>query len=200
MRWDRDGIWKSARTAIALPRPARTCSRTSCSFRRIDVDARNRPVAGWRNDRIRCWRGSAISLAAFWGALSYLYAFTRSALGDEKATWALWLLAAYPFALFFGALYTESLFLLGVVGSFYHFTRQQFGRAAFWGLVVGLTRLNGSLLSIPLTILAISAWCRRFLCDGPAMAQPSGIRPCSNDARLREARRSRRRRCPLSDC
>jgi hypothetical protein len=102
--------------------------------------------------------GTAISLAAFWGALTYLYSFTKSVLGDEKASWALWLLAAYPFALFFGAVYTESLFLLGVVGSFHHFTKQQFGRAAFWGLVVGLTRVNGALLSIPLSILAISAW------------------------------------------
>jgi hypothetical protein len=102
--------------------------------------------------------GTTISLAAFWGALGYLYAFARRELGDEKAAWALWLLAAYPFAVFFGAIYTESLFLLAVVGSFYHFTKQQFGAAAFWGLVVGLTRVNGALLAIPLSILAISAW------------------------------------------
>jgi hypothetical protein len=110
--------------------------------------------------------GTAISLLAFWGALSYLYAFTRSELGDEKAPWALWLLAAYPFALFFGAIYTESLFLLGVAGSFYHFTKQQFGGAAFWGLVVGLTRVNGVLLSIPLFILAMTAWMPAVLVGG----------------------------------
>ena len=39
--------------------------------------------------------------------------------------------------MFFGALYTESLFLLGTAGAFYHFSRQQFGRAALWGLLVG---------------------------------------------------------------
>ena len=32
-------------------------------------------------------------------------------------------MAAFPFALFYGALYTESLFLLGAVGAFYHFRR-----------------------------------------------------------------------------
>ena len=37
------------------------------------------------------------------------------------------MLAAYPFALFFGALYTESLFLLAAVGAFYHFRRREFG-------------------------------------------------------------------------
>ena len=56
--------------------------------------------------------------------------------------------------MFFGALYTESLFLLGALGAFYHFSRQQFGRAALWGLLVGLTRLNGALLVIPLLVLA----------------------------------------------
>jgi len=102
--------------------------------------------------------GTIISLAAFWGALIYLYAFTRDALGAETARSALWLLATYPFALFFGAIYTESLFLLGVVAAFYHFTKQQFGRAACWGCLVGLTRLNGALLAVPLVTLALSAW------------------------------------------
>src|SRR5262249_12986715 len=94
--------------------------------------------------------GTVLSLAAFWGALIYLYAFTRDALGPETARTALWLIASYPFALFFGGIYTESLFLLGVVATFYHFTRSEFGRAAVWGLAVGFTRLNGALLSIPL--------------------------------------------------
>jgi hypothetical protein len=100
--------------------------------------------------------GMTVSLAAFFGALIYLYAFARDAFGEDTARYSLWLLAAYPFALFFGALYTESLFLLGTLGAFYHFSRQQFGRAALWGLLVGLTRLNGSLLVIPLGVLAIA--------------------------------------------
>jgi hypothetical protein len=102
--------------------------------------------------------GTAVSLAAFWAALIYLQAFAREALGRETARSAVWLLAAYPFALFFGAIYTESLFLLGVVGTFYHFRKQQFARAAAWGLLVGLTRVNGALLSIPLLVLTISPW------------------------------------------
>jgi len=101
--------------------------------------------------------GMIVSLASFFGALVYLYAFVRDRFGEDAASSALWLLAAYPFALFFGALYTESLFLLGTVAAFHHFTKQQFGRAACWGVLVGLTRLNGSLLVLPLGLLAISA-------------------------------------------
>ena len=99
--------------------------------------------------------GMTISLASFFGALVYLYAFARDRYGDDTARCAVWLLAAYPFAIFFGALYTESLFLLGTAGAFYHFSKQQFGRAALWGLLVGLTRLNGSLLVLPLAWLAL---------------------------------------------
>jgi mannosyltransferase PIG-V len=103
------------------------------------------------------WGGMVLSLAAFFGALVYMHAVARDALGEDAARYSLWLLAAYPFALFFGAVYTESLFLLGTLGAFYHFSKQQFGRAALWGVLVGLTRLNGSMLSLPLALLAIQS-------------------------------------------
>ena len=101
--------------------------------------------------------GMCVSFASFFGALAYLYAFARDRYGDEIARCSIWLLAAYPFAIFFGALYTESLFLLGTAGAFYHFSKQQFGRAAGWGLLVGLTRLNGSLMAVPLGLLALTS-------------------------------------------
>ena len=101
--------------------------------------------------------GMVVSIASFFGALVYLYAFARDRYGDEVASGAIWLLAAYPFAIFFGALYTESLFLLGTAGAFYHFSKQQFGRAACWGLLVGLTRVNGVLMMLPLAWLALSS-------------------------------------------
>jgi len=100
--------------------------------------------------------GMAVSLASFFGALLYLYALARDFVGDERARYALWLIAAYPFAVFFGMIYTESLFLLAAVAAFYHMTKAQFGRAMVWGLLVGLTKTNGAALSIPLAMLAMS--------------------------------------------
>jgi hypothetical protein len=47
--------------------------------------------------------GMIISIASFLGALAYLYAFARDRYGDDVAGGAIWLLAAYPFAIFFGA-------------------------------------------------------------------------------------------------
>src|SRR5206468_6040242 len=55
-----------------------------------------------------------VSLGAFLAALAYVFALARDDLdSDDAARTALWFLAAYPFACFFGAIYTESLFLLG---------------------------------------------------------------------------------------
>lgn len=95
-----------------------------------------------------------ISIAAFLGALIYLYAMARDTLDEDDARYALWLTATYPFAIFFGAIYAESLLLLGLIATMYHFRHEQFGRAALWGVLVGLTKTNGFLLSIPLAILA----------------------------------------------
>lgn len=101
--------------------------------------------------------GMAVSLAAFFAALLYLFALARDFLDDDKARYALWLIASYPFALFFGAIYAESLFLLAALGAFYHMTRAQLGPAMLWGFVAGLTKPNGALLAIPLAMIALSA-------------------------------------------
>ena len=103
------------------------------------------------------WTGVAISLVSFFVALTYFLRLARSLLKDEdKAVTAVMLFAAYPFAVFFSAAYTEGLFLLTLMGAVYHFHRGQLGRAAFWGFLCGLTRPNGALLSIVLAIMAIA--------------------------------------------
>src|SRR5262249_39067182 len=65
------------------------------------------------------------------------------------------LLGAYPFAVFFSAAYTESLFLLGCVATVYHFRRGQMSIATAWGLLVGVTRPNGCFLALVLGLLLI---------------------------------------------
>ena len=103
--------------------------------------------------------GTLVVFGAFFWALVYLFRLARDLTGDEEAArGAVWFVAAYPFALFFSALYTESIFLLGATGAFYHFRRREFARAAAWGLLAGFTRPNGCFLSIPLGLLAASSW------------------------------------------
>ena len=103
------------------------------------------------------WTGVGVSLVAFFVALGYFLRLARDELRDEEAAvTAVMLLAAYPFAVFFSAAYTEGLFLLTLVGAVYHFRHDQLGRAAGWGFVCGLTRPNGCLLSIVLGLLAVA--------------------------------------------
>jgi hypothetical protein len=100
--------------------------------------------------------GAIVSHAAFLWALVYLYRLgvREDVLGDrDRARTVVALLASYPFAIFYGAVYTEALWLLTVVGAFWHGLRGEWGRCALWGIVSGLTRPNGCLLSIPLAVL-----------------------------------------------
>lgn len=112
--------------------------------------------------------GLIISLAAFALALVYLFRFARDLLpdgpdgdahGNERETGiaaaAVAVACAYPFSFFFSAFYTESLFLLGAIAVFYHMERQEWRPAIAWGLLVGLTRPNGCLLSVPLAFIAL---------------------------------------------
>ena len=100
--------------------------------------------------------GTLVSLAMFVVALTYLYELALEELTEDQAQTSVWLLAAFPFAIFFGAIYTESLYLAGALGAFSHFRRREFVQAAAWALVVGLTRPNGFFLCLPLAILAMA--------------------------------------------
>ena len=101
------------------------------------------------------WTGVLISWLAFFAALVYLYRFTRDRWDDERAGVAISLLACYPFAFFFSTAYTESLFLLTMIGACYHFERGELWKASFWGVIAGLTRPNGCLLSVVLGLMAL---------------------------------------------
>jgi hypothetical protein len=101
------------------------------------------------------WTGVLISGVSFFGALVYLYRFTRERAGDDSARMAIALIACYPFAFFYSAAYTEALFLLLMVGACYHFERDELWKAGGWGLLAGLTRPNGCLLSVALAFIAV---------------------------------------------
>jgi hypothetical protein len=101
------------------------------------------------------WTGVLISWVSFFAAAIYVYRFARERFGADESGAAIALLACYPFALFFSTAYTESLFLLTLVGACYHLERNELWQAGGWGLVAGLSRPNGCLLAVPLALIAI---------------------------------------------
>jgi hypothetical protein len=102
------------------------------------------------------WSGVLVNLAALAVALGYLFRMVRAAADRDTAVVAVSLALAYPTAFVYNAPYTEGLFLLGSVATFYHFGRNAFWAAAFWGTLVGLTRPNGFILAAPLVAIALA--------------------------------------------
>jgi hypothetical protein len=101
--------------------------------------------------------GVLISHVAFLWALIYLYRLARDLGGDaHRARNVILLIATYPFAVFYGAIYTESLFLLGAVGAIYEFRARRWARVAAWGVMIGLTRPNGFMLTLTLGALGLA--------------------------------------------
>jgi hypothetical protein len=102
------------------------------------------------------WSGTIISMIAFVWAMRYLYRLAREQLDADRAAAAVAFASLYPFALFYSAAYTEGLFLLTMLGAWYHLRRDERWPAFGWGLLAGLTRPNGCLLSIPLALVVLA--------------------------------------------
>jgi mannosyltransferase PIG-V len=98
--------------------------------------------------------GLVISLAAFTAALVL---FERLAVLETGSVAigrrAVWLLALFPASLFFSAVYTEGLFLLLSVGSFYAARRGRWAWAGILGGLAAATRNVGVTLLVPLALL-----------------------------------------------
>jgi hypothetical protein len=121
------------------------------------------------------WTGVGVSLVAFFIGLLYLLRLARQETGDEAASVAaVTFMAAYPFAVFFSAAYTEGLFFLTIVAAVYHFRNDRLWTAGLWGLAAGLTRPNGCLLSVVLGLMAIAnrtprVWQRLVAASAPGV-------------------------------
>lgn len=103
----------------------------------------------------------AVALAAFAGALVLLYRLVSLELGRPLARPALLLLAVFPAALFFGAPYAESLFLMLAVGAFLAARTDRWAWAGTCAAAAGATRSAGILLLVPLVMLWWSSRRRR---------------------------------------
>jgi hypothetical protein len=94
-----------------------------------------------------------LSNIAFLAALGLLTTLGAIHLERVKAARAAALLAIYPFAFVFGMAYTESLFLLLMVGAFLAAERRHRALAGILFALAVLTRLPGIVLILPLGVL-----------------------------------------------
>jgi Dolichyl-phosphate-mannose-protein mannosyltransferase len=96
--------------------------------------------------------GVLISNAAFLVALGYLYALVRREFDHETAARAVFYLAAAPAAVFFSAMYTESVFVALVTATFYHARRGQWLASALAGALAAATRNTGVVLAAAILV------------------------------------------------
>jgi hypothetical protein len=115
------------------------------------------PINPARNVVVWLWTGVVLSSALFWLALLALFRLTEKLCDRETASRVVWITACYPFAIFFGLPYTESLFLLAIVSALLATEDSRWAYAVAWGLLAGLTRPTGFLLA---PAIALVAWQR----------------------------------------
>lgn len=96
--------------------------------------------------------GLLISNAASFFALLYLYKLIEHEYNRHVAQRATFYIAIFPTAIFFSAVYSESLFLFLTVASFYYMRERRWIRAGMFGFFAALTRSEGVLLAAPFAI------------------------------------------------
>ena len=99
--------------------------------------------------------GILVAWTSFALAMVALFYLARLDLPRRCAERAVLLTAVFPFAFFFGLVYTESLFLLLTVLSFYGFRTRRWWLGGAAGALATATRVNGILM---LPALAWIAW------------------------------------------
>jgi hypothetical protein len=106
-----------------------------------------------------------VALAAFLAALVLLHRLVALELGRPLAGPALLLLAFFPASLYFGAPYSESVFLLASVGAFYAARTGHWAWAGVAAAAAAATRSAGVLLVLALAVLYL--WGPRADRPGP---------------------------------
>jgi hypothetical protein len=107
-------------------------------------------LTGWTVDTV----GYLVANVAFLGALLVLYRLISLDYGSEEpARRTLWALALFPTALFFSAVYTESLFLVLAAGALLLWRRDMLWLAGLVSVGAALTRSAGVFLILPFLAL-----------------------------------------------
>lgn len=87
-----------------------------------------------------------VSNAAFFAALTFFYKLTLLEFSDRSiARRAIFYLAIFPTSFYFSSMYTESLFLLFTISTFYFARRHLWNWAALMGVLASATRIVGVL-------------------------------------------------------
>jgi hypothetical protein len=96
--------------------------------------------------------GLIVSNLALLCSCVMLHRWVCRRFGKEVATRTITLLLCFPFAFYFSAMYTESIFLLGAVGAFYFSQRNRWLLASCCAAMAGGSRLVGVIVFVAVVL------------------------------------------------
>lgn len=102
--------------------------------------------------------GLLISNISFFIGLLYLYKLLQYEYDRAVARRAIFYVSIFPTSVYFNAVYTESLFFMLTVASFYYMRSRMWWLAGILGFFAALTRVEGVLLVVPFVI----EWLARY--------------------------------------
>lgn len=104
------------------------------------------------------WAALLVSVVVPPLALWMLYRLVNEqGLGEDRAFWTVLLLLVFPYTFYYSTFYTEALYLLLLVGSFWAIHRRRWGWLALMSGLLALCRANGFLMLLPLTLAVFEA-------------------------------------------
>ena len=106
------------------------------------------------------------NLASFFGLL-FFYKLVEHQYNRHVAQRATFYVSIFPTAIFFSAVYTESLFFALTVASFYYIRERRWVTAGIIGFFASLTRVEGVLLAVPFLI----EWLAILFVSGRSISQ-----------------------------
>jgi len=92
--------------------------------------------------------GIVVAWLASIAATGFVYGSARLDLPAERAWHAALLTLVFPFAFFFGVVYSESLFVLGLAGAIFGLRTRRWLLGALFGALMTATRVNG-VMAVP---------------------------------------------------
>ena len=125
--------------------------------------------------------GVLVSNLALAAGLACLYRLTALDYDERVARRAVWLLAFFPTAAVFSAVYNESLFLLLIAAAFLAVRRRAWAWAGGWALLASLTRNSGAIIFLALAL----EWARARRSAGTA-GRMGAAGPAGSPARVRD--------------
>jgi Gpi18-like mannosyltransferase len=102
--------------------------------------------------------GLIVSNVAFFFGLLYLYKLVEHEYDRHVARRAIFYISIFPTSIFFSAVYTESLFFMLTVASFYYMRERKWWLAGAIGFFASMTRVEGVLLTVPFLIEWFTAY------------------------------------------